>query len=52
MPSPEQMASILKKSNDVWYLHSYNPLDVINSYATELSKLKEQREILNLFKEL
>lgn len=52
MPTPEQMAWILKKSRDVWFLHSYNPLDVINSYATELSRLKEQKEILSLFEEL
>ena len=50
--TPEQMSKILKKSKNVWYLRSENPLDIITSYANELTKTKEQQEIIYLLRKL
>lgn len=49
--TPEQRSAILKNKKNVWYLHSQNPLDIMKSYANELSLLKEQKEILSVIEE-
>jgi len=46
--TPEQRSSILKQSNNVWYLHSQDPASIAHSYLNETQELIHHRMIDDL----
>lgn len=46
--TPEQRSSILKQSNNVWYLHSQDPASIAHSYLNETQELIHHKMIDDL----
>lgn len=49
--SPEQRAKILKHSQDIWQIHSWDPLTIMESYAWEIAKLVSEKKVNDIMNE-
>jgi len=43
IPKPEQLSSILKHKEVVWFLHSYDPITTALNYANETATLMRNK---------